>query len=131
MARYNYVAKIVNNTGEEVILQHYCKGSSNNEDPDQNVGEVGHLYHGEMVTPPTQKIAAGAEGSFVAKSTGSTIQGTVAYNISGKRDPVWMWFHVPGLGSQHRESDGVFLEILDDSDHAIASYTLGSGAADA
>ena len=123
MARYNYSATIINNTEKTLIFAYYCKGTDDNPSGEGTVH--GNLYHGEIVTGPTFQIPPNREGSFTAKSTGSTIQGTVVYKAEGW-DDIWIYFHVPDLGTRHDESAGVAITINDDSKHAIATYLLST-----
>lgn len=122
MARYNFTASIFNNSGKLMSNPYVCKGTDDN--PSGKDTEHDHLYHGQVTLEPTATIPAGGTGTFAAKSSGKTIQGTLVYTLEGQEEPVWAYFHVPSFNDRHTQSENVQIKIVDGSDHAVVTYII-------
>lgn len=126
MAQYEFTANVINNSSGEMEFLYYCKGTD--ENPSGAGTTKNNLYHGEMLEGhKPSDISAGGSGSFKAKSTGSTIQGTVVYKMhTGEQvgEQVGIYFHVPDIDSRHNQADNITIDITDDSNHASATYSV-------
>ncbi|MBF6150272.1 hypothetical protein [Nocardia nova] len=124
MANYNLYAHVVNNTSNDIKFSHVCKGTD--EKPTE--GQKGKLYHGEIVGKPTDLIRPGAVGTFTAKSTGETVQGTAFYEVPGNTGDTWMYFHVPDYAKRHKQSENVKVEVSGTTHDKVVTYTINKMA---
>lgn len=121
MAKYEYTATINNNSSGSLTFLHYCKGTDKN--PSGRGTTTGALYHGKIEIQPTKSIAPNQSGTFKAKSSGKTIQGTVVYTMQ-TGEILWFYFHVPQINTRHDQSANASLVLTNTTNHAIGIYTV-------
>lgn len=89
--RFTLLSKV--HISEHLIFNHVNAAPS---EANWNGGDWRRLYHGEMVGAivPKNDLAPGQSASWQAKSTGSTIQGSMNWYINGEEDQNCnMYFH--------------------------------------
>ncbi|OZG72828.1 hypothetical protein BTA51_12680 [Hahella sp. CCB-MM4] len=119
-ANYEYTGYITNDTGGPLKFLWYSKGTDDN--PRGLGAQTGHLYHGEMLELP-EDISAGEQISFKAKSVGSTIQGTLVFEMANS-ELVWIYFHVPDINRRHSQSRNIEISIQNSGNHSVAQYRI-------
>lgn len=124
---FNIYAKITNASGKKLHFYCCCKGTNKNPSGLDTKGKPikkGQLTHGELVGHD-DTIDGNGRGTFCAKSVGWGIMGTIHYSFDGSKTDYWVYFHVPSMRRDHKESDGVGYQPIDDKSHSVSvSYTF-------